>query len=310
MNSEVTVSGMNLTASTPTNILVSSTENGAYSNSATADETFGTAKIFPASSNDGKVFNAIQPTNNLNNGLGGDAVDGTTFQLTSDQTSTTVTKLANDADGYWVEYDYWLKLGQAQDTDVNVYLSQLHIKDTADAIKYVKAAGTTYTKISDAAGIADEDVDTQVFSDAQCQNKFASVDAFNNATTYYVKPLLATSARVAIYYTEPAGSQTKLDIYGIKDSDASVNAVTAKVTEAGKKLSELGQNPTTDTAAKLADVDGKYDKAEAETFTLKKDGSATKVEVFIWVEGQESHCINANAGATFEVDLAFAIKEA
>ena len=117
MNTEVTANGMELTAATPINLLIAPTSGGSYLNSATADEsTSYTGKLFPASSQYGVTFNAIQANQSLDNLAEGDSLGGvvTTDGLNDDiKFQATGVSAFSASDGYYLKYDYWLKLSES-----------------------------------------------------------------------------------------------------------------------------------------------------------------------------------------------------
>lgn len=277
MNTTVTASNMEVTAVTPVNLLIANSASGDFANSATADENFGTKKLYPASTADVVKFNAIVNSGNyIKEGLGGVADPTTKFQAT-----TAVTALSSSADGYYAVYDFAVKLSQAQETAANVYLSDLTVYvvygegddvEVATAGKYFTKAGSVYTAV---------DADTVLAS----------------GTTYYTTAGIADAVRVALVVAADANGAAKKVIYGTANSDASVDAVGGDVT-ANAEFSTLS---TTATACVKA-----YDN----TNVFAVNGTAITFQIVVWIEGQDTHCVNANAGQTVSVDFALSVATA
>ncbi|MBP5649335.1 MAG: hypothetical protein J6X29_04960, partial [Clostridia bacterium] len=119
---------MSLTAVTPTNLVISDTgDEGTWKNAITLSEMDGS--LFPATTSDGEIFNAITEGNYIGSGAGGVAEASTAFQPTASVGS--LNSSATDPKvGYYAIYTMFIKLSEAQDNDIDVYLSQLDIEDT------------------------------------------------------------------------------------------------------------------------------------------------------------------------------------
>ena len=280
MNTTVTATGMSVTATTPVNLLISATEAGTYANTASADESFGTAKLYPASSNDAKVFNAIMNSGNyINSGNGGAAENGVTkFQKTSNQADSGVVAMSGAANGYWVTYDFWVKLSEHQDAAEKVYLSDLHVAQT-----YVPAANHTVT--------AEEE--NLYYSDIDCTTAVAVDGTLTSGETYYMKGI-TRAVRVALLQGTASG--TLKAIYAKTGATTPVNAVTQSF--AADDTAFTGT--TTSTTALTS-----YSYVQANSVDV--NDTPVQLTLVIWIEGQDAACVNANAGATVAIDFALSV---
>ena len=154
MNTEVTASGMSLTAATPVNLLIAPTSGGTFKNSATANETY-LKKLLPASSNLGTpaTMNAIQANQSVDNTVENDGLGGV-VDFNGDPSNTGLLFQASGVpivdyeskDGYYVTYDYYLKLSEDV-ANTYAYLASLKVVST-----YVVPTATTASAGKLAAG--------------------------------------------------------------------------------------------------------------------------------------------------------------
>jgi hypothetical protein len=282
MNTTVEATGMQLTAVTPINLLIGDKETNpaVFTNSVEADEEY-TGKLYPASSADGKIFNAIVNTGNYigTNGQGGAADTNTKFQKTSNQTSPTVVAMDDDASGYWAVYTFQLKLSEHQDLAKNVYLSTFKVYHLVTGDGVAKSDGSYYTY---AAGVY-----TAVPADT----------TLANGTPYFHLGGIATAVRGALFVGDASGSAvsaTKLAIYA--NNAGSTDAITQTFTESGQKYDGTSK---TATAAIIP----------ANTTYFPVNDTAVNVELVVWIEGEDAACLNANAGQQFKIDLGFSVVE-
>lgn len=156
MNTTVEASGMQLTAVTPVNLLICETNSATesdWSNSIEFDvDQFGTGKLYPASTADATTFNAIENTGNyIGSGAGGVAENSTSFQATSVITNSGA--IAENVDGYFAVYNFYIKLSEAQTGTTNVYLSNLNVVQTdgtgniVPAVRFAVFANDTLKRI-------------------------------------------------------------------------------------------------------------------------------------------------------------------
>lgn len=280
MNTTVTATGMSVTATTPVNLLISSTEAGTYSNTVAADETY-TGKLYPASSADAMKFNAIMNSGNYigTNGAGGAAENGTTkFQKTSGQSESGVVAMSGSNDGYWAVYDFWVKLSQAQTDAELVYLSDLNVAQTVVGDGNAKAGENTH------------------YTDIKCTTPVAENTTLTSGTTYYVKGL--TGAIRAALLLGDAATGTRLTTYANAQATASVNAVIATYA-----ANDSVFNSATDTASATCTTSYAYNSS----YDFEVNGDPVQITLVVWIEGQDAACVNANAGATVAVDFALSV---
>lgn len=278
MNTTVTANGMELTATTPVNLLIKNSASGTYANIATADEDFGESKLYPSSTADGKTrFNAIVNSGNyINNGEGGVAEDDTKFQISSDQTGSEVIEITNSSNGYWATYTFALHLSEPQETPEDVYLSTLkfYTKYTSDGTE--TSDGTAYSYVD---GI------------------FTAID--NGETipsgNYYKMNGIANAARCALYTGATEGSLTTLVGIYSNVADNTTKPVTTAITENETLYSTIKASNNTVVASEVA----------SDSHTFQVNGEDVFVTLVVWIEGQDADCINANAGQTFKIEVAF-----
>lgn len=309
MNTTVEASGMQLTAVTPINLLINNDNSGDFKNSVLADEAY-TGKLYPASSADGKKFNAIMNAGNyIGEGLGGVAVDNTTFQKSSSVAESKVVAMNGANDGYWAEYTFGLKLSQAQDDAATVYLSKINFyaKTTvaADAIGSTELAANPLYTYDDETGVF-----TQVTVEGE--NKVPAGD------NYYSKSnsSIAGACRAALYTGATAGAKTTLiNIYSNADDNA--NAVYGDIANDNTAYSSFKPGSITADSANVKTVSsvapttvtaGAGGNATA-TNSFEVNDTAVHVTLVVWIEGQDAQCLNANAGQTLKVELAFSVAQ-
>jgi len=283
MNTTVTATGMAVTASTPSNLLINNANGGTFANTVVADESY-TGKLYPASSVAGTLFNAIENSGNyIGAGAGGVAEADTKFQKDSTQTGTKVVTMSGSNDGFWAQYTYSLKLSEAQAVPADVYLSNLVIYEA-----YVATASDT--------GVA---ADTYYTKSGQV---YAAVTAGTDLTvgsTYYVKSGLCNAVRVLMNVASDANSAAKNLIYAVDGTAA--NAISSNVTADGTLFSTLSTTSVTPLASFTAGT------SNANCF--KVNDTAIDVLLKVWIEGQDADCVNANAGHTFDIQIAFSIAQ-
>ncbi|MBO4309293.1 MAG: hypothetical protein J5885_05650 [Clostridia bacterium] len=281
MNTTVTATGMSVTATTPVNLLISNTSGGTFTNDVIADEAFGTGRLYPASSVAGTLFNAIENSGNYigTNGAGGPAESTTKFQKDSSQGETAVVALANNTNGYWADFTYWLKLSEAQTSPADVFLSNLVIY-------------RPYVAVSTDTGVAADTFYTKAGS------VYTVVEAGTNLTegqTYYKKDGVCKAVRVLLSVASDAASQAKSVIYATDGTAA--NAISSNVAADGTLFSTLSTTSVTPVAS--------YNAGTANANCFKVNGTEIAVVLRVWIEGQDADCLNANAGQTFEIQVAF-----
>jgi len=307
MNTTVEASGMQLTAVTPINLLINDDNNSTFANKATADENFGTGKLYPASTNpnvaySNLVFNAIINSGNyINNGQGGVADPTTTFQKSSNQSlgdgETKPAMLVNDAnnaaDGYWAVYTYQLKLSEKQTSAADVYLSSLNIYAQVKVAQYEVDSEHVTNYYTESAGVY-----TQLTAAAATESH--NDKNYLPAGTYFTKGGIAAAARVALYVGAVTGS-TDAETYKATyaNADDSAEAIVGTIGTYGKKYSELA-NADKATVNAIAPVDNA-------SYYFKVNDEAVKVRLVVWVEGQDTDCDNAVAGQNFRIDLGFSV---
>ncbi len=276
MNTTVTASDISVTAVTPKNLLI-------HDEKATlADETtwknklslegqnISSAALYPASTNDGIVFNAITDGNYIgSNGEGGVAQADTIFMITD-----SCGQADDELNGYFVVYEMYLKLSEEVEEDEYVYVSKLSINDDLTL-----SDGTEHAYLKNAARVA-------VFYQ----------DLGDEVTT-----VLSEGS----YKASPAAL---LGIYALNDADESYKAITGNATEEGTIASAGLAETAIGNNYYQANSNGTYAKPEAaadNTFAIKNN--IVKVTLVIWYEGQDSHCININAGATITAGIEFSL---
>ena len=285
MNTTVEATGMQLTAVTPINLLIGDKETDTtpadFANTVVANETttWGSHKLFPASSADGVKFNAIKNTGNyIKNGLGGSADDDTVFQPTAN-----VTAISNSADGYWAVYTFQLKISEHQETPANVYLSTFKVYHLVTGDGVAKSDGTYYTYA--------DGVYTVVTAET----------TLTNGTPYYHLGGIANAVRGALFVGDASGSAvsaTKTAIYA-NTAEAAVDAVSATLNAETAYEDIYDADGTTSTAAVIP----------ADSIYFPVNDTPVEVELRVWIEGQDTDCVNANAGQSFKIDLAFSVKQ-
>ena len=281
MNTTVNVVGMELTATVPTNLLIKNSTNGIYSNIVDADEDFGSNKLCPASSADGKTrFNAVVGVNCIGSGAGGVAEDDTTFQLSSDQAGSTVVELSSSSNGYWATYTFALHISEEQEAPVSVYLSTLdfYTRHASDGAMVSDGAcysydGTTFTVIDNGETIP--------------QGAFFKKDGIANAS------------RCALYTGATEGALTTLVGIYSNVADNTTKPVSSAITVEDTTYASIKASNNTVVASEVA----------GSTHTFDVNNSDVFVTLVVWLEGQDTDCVNVNAGQTFKIDVAFSVLE-
>jgi len=305
MNTTVEATGMELTAVTPINLLINDAEDVAtaskWKNSIAADEDFGTGKLYPASSANGKDrFNAIVNSGNyINSGNGGAAEDTTKFQKSSDVNiqngESHPTELPNDEDnednGYWATYTFALKLSEAQDNPgATVYLSTLNIYYALTVEGNSTQAGANYDKYYQ------WNSSTKTYDKVSLANAEAIVAAGN----YFVLGGLADAARVALYKGTTKGALTDLVAIYANNNETTTKPVSSQITTYSTAYSTI--------SAQNDAVVNAY--AAGDTYTFNVNDQPVYVTLVVWIEGQDADCVNANAGQSLKIQLGFSVKQA
>ena len=119
MNRTVSATGMQVQAVAPVNLQIS-TDDANYSNAITSYLNVE-GKLMPASTTNATTFYAVKEGTGpvINDGNGG------TVDSTSDVVFQEVDKAVTDADGYYVDYTFYLQLTSPVDQDTKIYLSNL-----------------------------------------------------------------------------------------------------------------------------------------------------------------------------------------
>ena len=304
MNTTVTATGMQVKATTPANLLINNKTDGTgtWADTTAKDET-DSGKLYPASSSDAVKFNAIYNGSYLNNGKGGVAEADTKFLATSG-----VTAMSGSADGYYVVYDFALKLSEAQEDDATVYMSKLHILETASPKAY-KEIVSYGTEKANGRNYYNRTGTSPDFT-------YTAVESGSTLTlgTHYFKLVdLADAARVGVFYdTTGVGDSFALKgIYAINGASTTYEAISGDVTDGTTYSALAAANKVAMSSSNVvfAAADGTITYADAnKTIVNKNATTATLVKLVVWIEGQDASCININSGATFTVDVEFAIK--
>lgn len=232
INASVGVGGMSVTAGTPTNLLIATSENGTYGYEATFEAHTGSGKLLPVSTTDptdtSKFFALVSSASLSTNG---GAADSGEYQVAS-----TPLVIGSDTDGYYIDYPIFLKTS-AGSKGALVYLSKLAITDSK---------GTA----------------------------------------------LPNAVRVALIEA-PNGDLGRF--YGVDPADVTtgVNAITSTTGET--------QNTTTIPGA------GTYEYGNT---SIAIGSTPTALILRVWIEGQDSDCANANAGANLSISVTFSAYEA
>lgn len=156
MNTTVEASGMQLTAVTPVNLLISEKTSGwtdaDWGNSVDFSGV-SVGKLYPSSTDDAVNFNAITNSGNyIGSGAGGVAENSTAFQATSAVTASSAVAAET---GYYATYTFALKLSERQVNPAKVYLSNLTVtknaEDTNDltpAVRFAVFSGNAVDALS------------------------------------------------------------------------------------------------------------------------------------------------------------------
>ena len=278
MNRTVQVIGMELEVTTPVNLLIKNSTSGTYANRVEADEDFGSHKLRPASTADGKTrFNAILNTGNyIGSGAGGVAEDDTMFLKSSDQASSSVVALTSSNDGYWAVYTFALHISEEQEEASEVFLSTLKFYSRFTSDGTITSDGSYYTYADDT---------------------FTVVESGQTVPsgTYYRANGIANAARCALYTGATEGALTTLIGIYSNVADNTTKPVSSEITTDGTTYGDIKANNNTVVASEVA--------SDAHTFAVNIDD--VFVTLVIWIEGQDIDCVNAFAGQTFKVDVAF-----
>lgn len=238
MNASVGVGGMSVTAGTPTNLLIATSENGTYGYEATFEAHTGSGKLLPVSTADptdtSKFFALVSSASLSTNG--GAAGSG------EYQVASTPLVIGSDIDGYYIDYPIFLKTS-AGSKNAMVYLSNVVITDK------------------------------------------------NNTN-------LSKAVRIALYEFADDGTliMDYNTICGIDPNDASpgVNAI----------ISVNGDTKATPTLAGAGTYEYSGERA------IEVTSSPKALTLRVWIEGQDSDCANANAGANLSISVTFSAYEA
>lgn len=138
MNKTVSATGMSLTSTAPANLLITNKAAAAWAATTTISETFGSAKLFPASTSDGLKFFALQGaqeigTDNLGGILAG---SGENILFYDSVTNSDIVKsVALDTNGYWVDYTLNFKTsGDSSSTTLKVFLKEIIVAEGGDVL--------------------------------------------------------------------------------------------------------------------------------------------------------------------------------
>ncbi len=276
MNTTVDASGISLTAVTPVNLLISLEDDAGFSNAVEIDNYTG-ALLMPSSIDPNSlIFNAVVPGMVGSGGAGGAAENGKTkIMRTSD-----VGAVADDTNGYYAQYVLYLKTTQHLENNAGVYLSSLEVYD-----RYVATASDTSVP-----------ADTYYASDGT----YAPVAAGSDLTagqTYLIRKL-SKASRVALVVTEDAAGDSPVYFYATEGFDAGTKYIVSEFDEV------TVFDETRDTTT-YSNVFSTY--TDAHSFEVNDE--AIEVQLLVWIEGQDSNCVNANSGASLDIALSFSVSE-
>ena len=106
---------------------------------------------------------------------------------------------------------------------------------------------------------------------------------------------IANAARCALYTGATEGSLTTLVGIYSNVADNTTKPVTTAITENETLYSTIKASNNTVVASEVA----------SDSHTFQVNGEDVFVTLVVWIEGQDADCINANAGQTFKIEVAF-----
>jgi len=270
MSRTVTATGITLNAIAPTNLLISNAVDGTYLETAAVTETFGTAKLIPASSVDGIKFFAPRALKFANDG----APDATTY---FDDVSLIPIVADPITDGYYADFKFWLKTTGEDPVDVTV--SQILSAITDNEL-------TTATGISRAARFAILKGNGTALDGAP-SNTYGLLTATDDTNP----------ASNVDWFTDVGPADALLSTTGpIVSFDAATNIRTEKLAVDALNLPE-----TMPETYMTLNSDNKL-------FTVPADGaegSPFAITIRVWIEGQDAECITSETPADFNIKVGF-----
>ncbi|MBP5357321.1 MAG: hypothetical protein J6Y68_04165 [Clostridia bacterium] len=275
MNTTVQVTGMSLKAVTPANLLISLEEDGTYSNVVSITEN-SNKKLYPVSTNaPNEGFIAIKSGKMIGSaGQGGVAPSGAELFNVAENSSAEIEQ-------YRSLYTLYFKASEELEEDLDVYLSSLNIFD-----RYI-ASGDEVNVAS--GGYYEKEGESYVP---------VSGDSLTSSGLYYRKNI-SKAVRVCIYVPD----EDVYYIYSTEGYDASTNYFVP---------GQIPDEAIYNSAELTSGLDGNGAPINSELSSdksFKVNSEPISATVFVWIEGQDSNCINANSGATFDIDLEFSIKK-
>ena len=261
MNTTVEATGMQITAVTPVNVVISKSENDGFGPSVEFSSTLN--KLFPASTtveqltSSSVAFWAVQEGQVIgDNGKGGLSSSATKFQ------TSVISSATPDGEGrsYFIKETLWLKTTAGK---ISLVLEEINLN-------------TLFTTPGSSA--------TEVPSSAVVESDGNSPYEIKEAL--YVA--LITDDQTLIYAVDGTGTYTGV---------ASVDSTGTRT------LKGSAETPATvGSAGTLV-----FDSAESATIAL--DTTAKRVQVVVWLEGEDPDCVNAIGGQGLTLDLKFGYKE-
>jgi hypothetical protein len=283
MNRTVKATGMSLTSTAPANLLISNSAKAVWGSTAASNEGY-TGLLYPASTTNGSTFFAIADSQILASGIGGVAGAETKFLKDSDQSGTKVVKISGANAGYWAEYTLYFKTTGSSNLDV--YLDSIDITSTYSTVTL--AAGVDFTNPSNqiyyvrtGAGTTE---DPYVYT--------LQTSGVSSATTYYTKNTIDDCVRVAIF-----DGTTLIGIYDAGTQDTVDPVASVGNTSDNDTYTLNGSDVKVDMSSEAA--------RQAAKFVVAGGEVEKTIVVRVWIEGQNSKCVNSIAGQNFNVGLTF-----
>ena len=264
MNTTVEATGMQITAVTPVNVVISKSENDGFGPSVEFTSTLN--KLFPASTtaeqltSSSVAFWAVQEGQVIGeNGKGGLSSSATKFQ------TSVISSATRDGEGrsYFITEELWLKTTAGK---VSLVLEEIKLNTL------FTTPGSSATEVPSSATVG---------SDAE--------------NPYEIKE--------ALYVALITDDQTL--IYAVDGTTGSYQGV-ASVDSTGTRTIK-GEKETLATAAVGSAGTKVFSSDDGAPIAL--DTTAKKVQVVVWLEGEDPDCVNAIGGQGLTLDLKFGYVE-
>lgn len=304
MSREVQATGMELTAIAPTNLLISpDASDGSWDEVITIDEAYN-GKLIPASSLDGVVMFATDSTKYKYNGAPDDTTEFTTVDTAI---ATRAGMIGTDAvtakNGYYADYDLYIKTTGTEDVKVALSAKLTGIASTPNDDLQPAFRMAILTDDGTVIPAADGNLGTTY-------NTTGLPSRYNVGGGTYFGAQTPAVGTATVALTGPIVEAAPAPNY------AGATA-TSTLAAAGSKI-YVGASAANDTAsyivADIEDDDGEGpNTATAGTALFTVPGNTTAdgtnnyhLIVRVWIEGQDSACINANAnGDTAALTVGF-----